>query len=162
MNGNIPTPVTMASFVDVADRADLEHLLFFNPQQHRVRERIIDAVRRHGRPTLNVEAGRVTVGVEHRPHVQNLFFFHSRGARPRLCGVVLYLREPAEDIFILHMAVQPDYSMGGRLASLGLLFRMVEEVKAVGRKLKGVRYVRFMYAAKAAARVPVDSDRLSM
>ena len=156
-SGQVPARVTVAAFVDVADRADLERLLFFNPQQHRVRERIIDAVRQHGRPAIIVKDGKMTVGVERRPHVQNLFFFHHQGSRSRLCGVVLYLREPAEDIFILHMAVQPDYSMAGRWASLGLLFRMVDAVKAVGRKVKGVRYVRFMYAAKAAARVPVDS-----
>jgi hypothetical protein len=145
-----------SSSLPSACRRDLEALLFFNPRQHHVHGKIIEAVRRFGAPEIVADGDRLRIEARGFEGLQTLYALEDSGsARPKLCGVVMYVREDAETLFIVHIAVLPSYSMFGKHAGKGLTFRMIEEVRGIARRIKGVKGVKILYLRGVVQRLPV-------
>jgi hypothetical protein len=125
-------------------RAALEALLFFNPQQHRVREGILESLEQFGQPRLEETADGLSVQVGNH-EAQTLFAYDRdrRGIDP--VGVVVFLRTAPTDISIMHVAVQPDYSLRGRHGGVGLGISLVEKVKEIAARIVGIKRIVFFY-----------------
>jgi hypothetical protein len=125
-------------------RSALEDLLFFNPQQHRVREGILESLQQFGQPRLEETADGLSVRVGNH-EAQTLFAYDRdrRGADP--VGVVVFVRTAPTDIAIMHVAVQPDYALQGRHGGVGLGITLVEKVKEIASRIVGIQRIVFFY-----------------
>src|ERR1051325_11891758 len=84
-------------------RAALENLLFFNPDQHRVREGILLALERFGQPRLEEAGDGLSVRIgEHE--AQTLFAYDRDRRSPAPIGAVIILRTAPPAIAIVHVA----------------------------------------------------------
>lgn len=125
-------------------RLALEDLLFFNPQQHRVREGIINSLERFGHPRLEDTPGGLVVRVGNQD-AQTLFAYDRDRRASDPVGLVVFVRTTPNDIAIMHVAVHPDYALQGRRGGVGLGVTLIEKVKEVAARIVGVQRVVFFY-----------------
>jgi hypothetical protein len=154
-----PTPRMPASaqdgagdfeFTSTVDRSwcnEVESLFFFNPQQSAWIESIRDNVAAFGAPQIVARGERISLGIPERD-AQCLFACDRSGQPSAPVGVVLYLRTAPHLLRILHLAVGPDYAERGPLAAYGLALRLVDEVRALGRRIAGVSRVQLPYRSR--------------
>ncbi len=133
-------------------RAALEELLFFNPQQARVREGIINSLQQFGHPRLEEAAGVLSVRVGDG-EAQTLFAYDRERLAHEPVGVVVFLRTSPAEIVIVHVAVHPDYALQGRHAGAGLGVTLVEKVKEIAARIVGVQKIRFFYRQEVVMRL---------
>jgi hypothetical protein len=133
-------------------RPALEEMLFFNPQQFRVREGIVGSLERFGHPRLEETADGLSIRVGDQ-EAQTLFAFDHdrRGTDP--VGVVIILRTSPAEIAIMHVAVHPDYALQGGHGGLGLGITMVEKVKEIASRIVGVQKIVFFYRREVVIRI---------
>jgi hypothetical protein len=138
------TPITFTSVLEQRHQRELERLLFLNPGQHRVRSAIVEAVEKYGIPRVVVEQGRLRVRLDSGREVQTLYAIGHTALRLRLAGVMVFTRSGEETILLLHMAVARDFASGGRFGRQMLALRLVERLRKIAARVKGVRAVRLM------------------
>jgi len=139
-------------------RHALEELLFFNPDQHRVREGILHSLERFGQPRLEEGAEGLSVRIgEHE--AQTLFAYDRDRRSPAPIGAVVFLRTAPPEISIVHVAVHPKYARQPRKASVGLGVTLVEKVTEIASRIVGVERVIFFYRQEVVMRLPAGSPR---
>ena len=136
--------LSFSSRVPSQYRAAVEELLFFNPQQHRVRDGIINSLEKFGLPRLEETAAGLSVRVGNH-EAQTLFAYDQNRRQPEPVGVVVFLRTSPAEIAIMHVAVHPDYALQGRRSELGLGVALVEKVKEIAARIVGVQKLVFFY-----------------
>lgn len=141
---------------------DLEALMFFNPQQGKLRNAVSQLVDRYGNPKIIEDQGWLRLQIGSSLMTQTLFSFDDSTSR-ELIGVVVYTRECIEHLTIIHLAVREDYSMSGPHASQHLMLHLIQKVREIGSRLKGVESLRILYS-QSLKEIPVrrivsDSDR---
>jgi len=127
-------------------REAIENLFFLNPRQNRVRAGIINALEKFGHPWLEEKDHSLYLRVGDND-VQTLFAFDGSRTSGDPVGVVVFLRmrsSPTE-IVIVHMAVHPDYALRGVRASEGLGLALIEKVKEIASKIRGVERLVLCY-----------------
>ena len=133
-------------------REALEELLFFNPQQHRVREGIINSLEQFGHPRLEETPGGLSVRVgDHE--AQTLFAYDRDRRRQEPVGLVVFVRTAPAEIAIMHVAVHPNYAMRGRRGGAGLGATLVEKVKEIAARIVGVQRIVFFYRQEVVIRL---------
>ena len=139
-------------------RAALEELLFFNPDQHRVREGILHSLERFGQPRLEEGAEGLSVRIgEHE--AQTLFAYDRDRRSPAPIGAVIFLRTAPPEISIVHVAVHPRYAGQGSKSDVGLGVSLVEKVKEIASRIVGVERVIFFYRQEVVLRLSSGSTR---
>lgn len=133
-------------------RPALEELLFFNPRQFRVREGIINSLQHFGHPRLDDSAEGLTVKVG-EVEAQTLFAFRSSTRPTDPIGLVVFLRTSREEIAILHIAVNAEYSLHGSREDLGLGLLLMEKVKEIAARVVGVERIVFFYRREVVIRI---------
>ena len=136
-----------SSRIPADQRGALEDLLFFNEHQSRVRGVLLEAIERWGCPEIREVDGFLRVTLSGRGDCQCLFVGQARAGSLRPLGLVLYLRDAAERITVLHVSLAPSYAAGGVHAEANLLGRLMREVKRVARRTGGIRQVLLAYRA---------------
>ncbi|UCH19000.1 MAG: hypothetical protein JSW36_08455 [Burkholderiales bacterium] len=136
------------SAVDGSLRTTVESLFFFNPAQPALIESIRKSVEEFGVPQIVERGDRICLGIPARD-AQCLFACDRAQQPPGPVGVVLYLRTTPHLLRILHLAVSPAYADDGPLFDRGLALRLVDEVRALGRRISGVRRIQLPYRARA-------------
>jgi hypothetical protein len=143
-------------------QSQLEALVFHNPAlmyrgpaQEKIIPGVIRSLDQYGEPVVKFEAGRLRIAVSKFPETQNLFALEENQGAERLIGVVMYVREPIDNILVLHIAVDPDYSAQGDQAAQLLVLRLIIELRKAARRIKNVKTVTINYADGASARLPV-------
>ncbi len=133
-------------------RSALEDLLFFNPQQHRVRDGILNSLAQFGHPRLEETHDGLSVRVGDN-EAQTLFAYDRdrRGRDP--VGVVVFVRTAPTDIAVMHVAVHPDYALQGRRGGVGLGVTLVEKVREIAARIVGVQRVVFFYRQDVVIRL---------
>lgn len=152
-------PIQFVSSLGRRYHADLEKLLFFNPQQGRARGGIVASVERFGSPEIAVEGEALRITTTQRLEVQTLYAVVPGPSDQELVGAILFLRERHEHVTVLHLAVRLDHSATGRFADRWLALRLMAEVQAVAARIKGVAAVRFFRANGAVAEIAVRRRR---
>ncbi len=141
-----------SSRVPVECKAELEDLLFFNPRQHRVREGILNSLEQFGHPRVEETASGLQVRVgDHE--AQTLFAFDRDRAGKAPVGVVVFLRTSAEELSIIHVAVDDDYALQRSAAGVGLGVTLVEKVQEIARRIVGVQRIVFFYRRHVVIRL---------
>lgn len=138
--------LVFTSKVPEQHREAVEKLFFMNPSQNRVRAEIIDALEKFGQPWLEEKDHSVYLRVGDKD-VQTLFVFDESHANLGPVGVVVFLRmhsSPTEFV-IMHMAVHPDYALRARRAGPGLGLALIEKVKEIASRIKGVERLVLCY-----------------
>src|ERR1700753_3337921 len=85
-------------------RPALEQLLFFNSNQHRVRDGIEQSIETYGVPELFEDDDGLRPGVGRTAAVQTLFAV-AAGGRP--LGVAVFLRSAQQRFAVLHLGIDP-------------------------------------------------------
>jgi hypothetical protein len=141
------------SSVDAVAAKDVESLFYFHPRQHALLGSIRSSVEAFGQPQILRRGERIALGIPKR-ETQCLFACHP-SRRPGVpVGVVVYLRTEAELLNILHVAVGPAYEASGPYGDRDLTMRLVAQVRAVARRISGVRRIALPYGGGRCLSVP--------
>jgi len=133
-------------------RPALEELLFFNPRQSLVREGILNSLHQFGHPRLEEAGDNLAVRVGDQ-ETQTLFAYDEDSGGSDPVGVVVFLRTSPAEITILHVAVHPDYALHGRHGNLGLGVTLVEKVKEIASRIRGLQRIVFFYRQEVVIRL---------
>lgn len=133
-------------------RPALEELLFFNPRQSLVREGILKSLDQFGHPRLEEAGDNLSVRVGDQ-EAQTLFAYDEDFSSSDPVGVVVFLRTSPTEIAIVHVAVHADYALPGRHGNLGLGITLVEKVKEIASRIRGVRTIVFFYRQEVVIRL---------
>ena len=134
-----------SSLLPVAYRDELERIVFFNPEQSRVTASLLDSVRRYGVPSIFENDGLLRFRVPAFGPVQSLYAFDHNEQPPRLAGVVMFVRERANTMLLLHLAVHEDYAAGGARAEAWVTPRLLSTVRSVCLRTRGITTLRMLY-----------------
>ena len=147
-------PLVFSSILPVRCREELEALLFFHPEQRDHTVRINSSIESYGFPKIleDQQGLRVAIaGLE----VQTLYAFVVRGAAQELAGVVVYTRVSADTLALLHMAVKPEFSFTHGYRNELVLPRMLVQLRAIARQIKGIKRLSIAYADRVELRTVV-------
>ena len=145
MRSNLPEAnIIFSSKVLAANRPALEELMFFNPDQFRVRDGIVSALHKFGHPRIEETPGGISIRVADI-EAQTLFAFDRTRAGGDPIGVVVFIRTQPHEIAIMHIAVHSDYLMQPGRSGSGLTFVLIEKVKEIARRIVGVTQILFFY-----------------
>ncbi len=150
--------IVFSSKVPKESRHATESLFFFNPRQYRVREAIISSLKEYGEPRIEERGDDLCLGVG-SGYAQTLFAFDSDRTDQHPVGVIVFLRSSCTDLVILHFAVHPDYVLGRRGSDLGLAFELIEKVKEIASRIKGITRLILSYDPKATFLVREQNHR---
>ena len=133
-------------------RHALEQLLFFNGRQRRLHGAILSAIERYGAPRIVLRDDRLRLTLDSGVPAQTLFAVEYTDASQSLVGVVVYTRE-GESFVVLFVAVREDFTSRGPRAEEALYFRIIDQVKGVARRVRGIRSIQVF--CPAALEIPV-------
>ncbi len=155
-------PIRITSVLPLAQRDELERITFFNPQQSRVTEPLLQSVHRYGVPKIVEDGPNLRFTVRDFGQVQSLYALDDpdrdeRDSADRLVGVVLFVREPQDSLLVLHLAVHEDYTAHGPWAVMWITPRLMSAVRALALRIRGVRWVRFLYPH--STQIPIRRPR---
>jgi hypothetical protein len=105
---------------------NLEELLFFNPQQTKIRSKLVEIIEKYGVPVMVVDGDSISVAIEGLEGVQTLFAFWKEIGRPELIGAMIYVRISLDTLLVLHMGV-------------------AEEFSSYAKKIKGISIIEVLY-----------------
>ena len=130
-------------------REAVEALFFFNPRQPLLRSAISATVERTGVPRIVELDGRVWIDVP--SHAMQCLFACDSTLEP--VGVVLYDRPSLDILSVSHLAVDPAYSSGGGNGGGGLGLLLIERVREIARRIKGITRIQVPYKSQCFLRV---------
>jgi hypothetical protein len=126
-------------------RGQVESLLFFNGGQHRVRDGIAASIERYGVPVVVEDATGLRIDVGGAGNARTLWAVHEEGRLSRAVGVLVYARDAADEITVLHVGVADDYAQGGVHASEHVLARLLQQARRIARDTAGVSHFGVAY-----------------
>ena len=129
---------------------ELADLMFFNHQQQRYSDDIVDAIERYGVPQIVVTDHSLRFSVGDLGEVQTLFALDGDAKRGRLAGAMLYARVSEPKVVLLHIGVAHDFTSAVRSSRL-LTIKMVDRLKKIGRSIKGVEELEILYGRRTSA-----------
>lgn len=146
--------VSFSSVLRQQHRRDLEELMFFNPDQDRVREGIISSVRRFGNPRIVQQGDVCRVAVGDFDDAQTLYAFEAE-AVPRLVGCIVYVRDERRRFTVVHIAVAEDHVMASKSTEVPLAVRLLLQVLEIARQIKGIEAVAVQYTKGKDLELPI-------
>ena len=139
-------------------KSDLEKIMFFNPQQHKISPDIVKSIVRFGEPRIVAEGDHLRIIVGSFKDVQALFAFDSNGGDAKLIGFMIYTRTDAKNIIILQIAVSEEYSFSGKHWHQSLAIDFIAKLREIGRLLKGVERIVMIYKQKYV-HIPINRNQ---
>jgi hypothetical protein len=143
--------IGITSKLAVEHRTALEHLVFFNANQHRVRSGIQQSIETYGVPEIYEQDDGLRIRVGDVEGVQTLFAVSETG---RPLGVAVFVRLAHERFVVLHLVVEP------RLRSTldvntPVLLKLMHEIRSTARRTRGVDRIEVVYKERHAVRLNV-------
>ncbi len=136
-------------------RTDLENLMFFNPQQSKVKSAIVQCIEEYGLPEIFVEGKFLRVKVQGFSDVQTLFALDQNEGSRRLAGVMVYVRNGIDNMLLLHIGVDESYSISGPNADEMVVMRLIIKLKEIARRIKGVHSLTVLYGNGLPTKISV-------
>jgi hypothetical protein len=133
---------TLAPTVAANQRAALEHLLYFNVNQERVRLGIQKSIERYGVPEILEKEGRLSVRVGTTEGTQTVFAVSEFG---HPLGVAVFTRLPPGRVVVLHVGVLPRLRSTSEV-NAQVLLELIHEVQRVARAVEGVDRIEVVYS----------------
>ncbi len=126
-------------------REALEGLLLFNEKQSDYIDDIAKSIETYGAPEVVNEKETLRIKIGSLGDVQCLFALDSKAEDANLIGLIIYFRCTYNNITVLHIAVDKDYTFDGNFSAKNLTWQLIEKVKASAVKIKGVESVIISY-----------------
>jgi hypothetical protein len=145
LRGIVLDGIRFTSELPLFRRAELERLVYFNKNQHKVEARLLEALRLYGSPSMVLGERLIRFSVSKVASVQTLYAFDESRRFPRLAAVAIYTREDIETLTVIFVAVHEDYVAGGPHEGKLLAPRVLELLRASAARTKGVRWLRLLY-----------------
>lgn len=142
------------STIEIAYLKELENLLFFNSGQKRVISGIEASIEKFGIPKIIKKDKLIKITVGNNSDIQTIYAFTDE-EKPRLAGIILYFRVTIEEITIIHIAVNPEYSINSNKEKSYLALMLVDEVKKNAARIKGIRFLNILYSLDNKRRIKV-------
>ena len=144
-------PLVFSSSLSSDQRDELESLMFFHPEQGQHISSINASIVSYGFPKVIEEHGVLRIGIEGL-EVQTLYAFVDRGVKKDLAGVVVYTRVHDDTLVLLHMAVRPEYCYSIGYKNELVLVRILTQLRAIAKRIKGIKKLSILYAEKEIPR----------
>ena len=133
--------IVITSRLPKEQHSALEHLLFFNVNQHRVRLGIQQSIETYGVPEIFEQDDCLRIRVGNVAGAQTLFAVSAEG---RLLGVAVFVREARERFVVLHVGVEP--RLGGSMdVNTPVLLKLMHEIRSAARRTRGVARIEVVY-----------------
>jgi hypothetical protein len=132
----------------VAQRSALEHLIFFNLNQHRVRSGIQKSIEIYGVPEIFEQDGFLRIRVGDMAGVQTLFAVSEDG---RPLGVAVFARLPYERYVVLHLVVEPRLHATPEV-NAPILLKLMHEIRSAARRTRAIYRIELVYKPRHAAK----------
>lgn len=133
--------IHFTSTVPPRQRRSLEELLYLNANQRRVSDAIQDSIERYGHPRIIERDGLLSITLDRVAGAQVIFAQEGEA----LVGVVVFTRQQPDRLVVVHIAVAPAFSAGGHEAPQMLCLRLIDQVRGIGRRIRGISWVDVMY-----------------
>ena len=140
--------ITYSSKISRDLRTELEKLLFFNPLQARCSKGIDEVVDRYGFPRIVEYECFLQVAIGDLPDVQCLFALDDAPPIGNLLGVLLYYRTSAEEVIVIHIAVDKNCSAFGEFSNELVVLRMIQKLKEDLQRVRGVKKILISYNSR--------------
>jgi hypothetical protein len=147
-------PLVFSSTLPAESREELEAMMFFHPEQQNHSSQINASIESYGFPRVIEEDQQLRIGIEGQD-VQTLYAFVKRGSKRDLVGVIVYTRTGVDTLALLHMAVHPDYSHSSGFRNELILPRMLEQLRTIAKRIRGITRLSIAYADKIIPRALV-------
>jgi len=144
-------PLVFSSSLSSDQRDELESLMFFHPEQGQHSSSINASIANYGFPKVVDEKGALRIGIEGL-EVQTLYAFVDRGVKKDLAGVLVYTRVHDDTLVLLHMAVRPEYCYSIGYKNELVLVRILAQLRAIAKRIKGIKKLSILYADKEIQR----------
>ena len=119
--------------------------MFFHPEQGEHTVSINASIEAYGFPKILQEEDSLRIGIAGLD-VQTLYAFVPRGSTQELAGVVVYTRSSDDTLALLHMAVKPEFSFASGYRNELVLPRMLVQLRAIAKRIKGIKRLSIVYA----------------
>ena len=126
--------------------SDLQELLFLNRNQSKVVDDIVEKIERYGEPSIQKINNKLQIALKSETPTQTLFVLNPLGRDSELLGTVIYTRE-RDTLVMLYVAVREDYCSGGNAGNELVFFRIVSQLRNIGRRIHGVSSIRIFKRA---------------
>ena len=137
----------------ITQRSALEHLLFFNANQHRVLPGIQESIASYGMPEIVEEQGCLRIRVGEMENVQTLYAVSEFGPP---VGVAVFVQLLRERFVVLHLVVESRLRSTTEV-NTPVLLDLMREIRCTARRMRGVDRVEMGYYASHPVRLSCDS-----
>lgn len=124
----------------------LENLLFFNPQQIRYIQEIVQTVNQYGKPRIIKTNRGLSIAIDNIYDLQNLFFLDKND---KLIGVAMYYLEDKTTVTLLHIAICDEYNSQNN-PEYNTFIKVVSRIVKSLRLIKGVERLKILYSDKVS------------
>src|SRR5665213_2093758 len=132
----------ICSTLPTRQKAALEHLLYFNVNQERMRPAIQKSIDSYGVPEILDKNGTLSIRVGSIQEVQTLFAVSEYG---HPMGVAIFVRSDPERVVVLHLGVLPRLRSNSDV-NAQVLLELVHEIHNAAKQMKGVDRVEVVYS----------------
>ncbi len=132
--------VSFSSTINPDQRETLEQIFFYNKNQSEYYFDIKHLIESYGQPRIVEENDRLYLNFE-KIDCQNIFTIIDHN----LVGLAIYYRDSLDNIDLVHIAVDEKYSSTGKYADKLLVFQMINELKKIALKIKGIKTITVKY-----------------
>jgi hypothetical protein len=140
---------TITPTLPIDQRAALEHLFFFNANQHRVLPGIQQSIASYGVPEISEHQGSLRIRVGDLQNVQTLFAVSELGPP---VGVAVFVHLPHERFVVLHLVVEPRLRSTSDI-NTPVLLELMRVIRSTARRMRGVDRVELVYFASHVVRL---------
>lgn len=150
------TDISYTSRLEERHLERLQNLLFFNENQGRYRDGIIQSIEMFGEPFLRTRDGLIRVHTTRLGEVQSIYaVVGTEHEVSHPIGVSVFARS-AEDAFaLLHISVDEEFIAGGPHAMEMVAFKLFQRTMDAARSIRGIRRMTIHYGPLAFSEFPV-------
>lgn len=135
---------TISPVLATRERAALEHLLYFNVNQERMRRGIQRSIQTYGIPEIVEKDDSLQIRVGRTEGVQSLFAVSELG---NPLGVAVFVRPSAERIVVLHIGVMPRL-WSDSSANTRVLLELIHEVRCTAKRFQDSGRFEVIYSQR--------------
>ena len=135
--------VSFSSTINPDQRETLERVFFYNKNQSYYYFDIKHLIESYGQPRIVEEKDMLYLNFE-KIDCQNIFTIIDHN----LVGLAIYYRDSLDNIDLVHITVDEKYSSSGQYADKLLVFQMINELKKIALKIKGIKTITVKYGQK--------------
>lgn len=143
-----------SSSINAQEKDNLEQIMFFNKNQGQFYFDIVKLVDTFGEPEIIEENGQLHITLP-RIDCQNIF----ASMNNNLAGVLIFNRNSADNIDLVHIVVGDKYSYTGEYADEMLVLRMINELKKIALMIKNIKTIHINYGKEYKQESILDLTR---